>query len=341
MVDSRFFHKQPPTQLKFLAALSGCTIADEDGEMLVHDVASLEDAGALHVSFFDNVKYKTAFSYTKAGFCIAREKYATLAPQGMRLLISTDPYRAYAHIATYFYPPSIRAATITPSATIASTARIGIDCHIAPHVVIGEHVIIGDGCAIDANTVIDDGVIIGKNTRIGALCSLSHCIIGDDVLLHRGVHIGQDGFGFAMGAGGHVKVPQLGRVIIGNNVEIGSGTTIDRGASPDTIIGEGSRIDNLVQIGHNVQLGKHVVMAAQCGVAGSTKIHDYAVLAGQVGVAGHLTIGAGAILAAKSGVTSDIPAGQTYGGIPAVPVKDWHRSHIQLKRLSTLKKTAS
>jgi UDP-3-O-[3-hydroxymyristoyl] glucosamine N-acyltransferase len=157
--------------------------------------------------------------------------------------------------------------------------------------------------------------------------------VGNHVILHRGVHIGQDGFGFALGRGGHVKVPQLGRVIIEDHVEIGSGTCIDRGTGPDTHIGEGSKIDNLVQIGHNVQIGKQSVIVAQVGIAGSTRIGDGAVLGGQVGIAGHLKIGPGVKLAARSGVMEDIPAGAAYGGSPAVPVKDWHRQTLTLNKL--------
>ena len=337
MADPRFFQKQPPLEVHKLAQRASCELND-NSDALVHDVASLTQATREHISFFDNIKYKDAFMQSNAGFCIVKKKYADQAPTNMTLLFHEDPYRAYAHIASYFYPPKAMPATVAKTAIIADSAIIGEGCHIAANVVIGEGVSIGDNTVIGANCVIDNGVVIGNNTKIGALCSLSHCIVGNDVFMHRSVHIGQDGFGFAMGAGGHIKVPQLGRVIIKDSVEIGSGSTIDRGAGPDTIIGEGSRIDNLVQIGHNVRIGKHVVLVSQCGIAGSTTIGDYAILAGQVGVAGHTNIGAGVTLAAKSGVTGDIPAGQTYGGIPAMPVKDWHRNHITLRKLASKKK---
>ena len=174
---------------------------------------------------------------------------------------------------------------------------------------------------------------IGEDTHIGALTTISHAVIGQRVIIHRGVHIGQDGFGFALGRDGHVKVPQLGRVMVDDDVEIGSGTTIDRGTGPDTIIGEGAKIDNLVQIGHNVHIGKRAVVVAQCGISGSTRVGDGAVLGGQVGIAGHLKIGAGAKVAAKSGVMTDIPSGASYGGSPAIPVNDWHRQTIALSRI--------
>ncbi len=203
---------------------------------------------------------------------------------------------------------------------------------------IGAQAVIGDGVVIGANTVIGKGVQIGSGSRIGALCTISHTIMGSQCIIHRGTHIGQDGFGFAMGRGGHVKVPQLGRVMIGSHVEIGSGTCIDRGAGPDTIIGDGCKIDNLVQIAHNVQLGRGCVVVSQVGISGSTVLEDGVVAGGQVGIAGHLTIGAGAMLAARSGVTRNLEGAKAYGGTPAVPIKDWHRQVVALNRL--IKSTA-
>ncbi len=193
---------------------------------------------------------------------------------------------------------------------------IGKGVRIDAGAVIGERVNIGDGCWIGANTVIGDGVEIGDGCRIGALCSISHAIIGKRALIHRGVHIGQDGFGFAPGPKGMIKVPQLGRVLIGNDVEIGSGTCIDRGAGPDTVIGNFCKIDNLVQIGHNVQMGKYVIITGQCGVSGSTQLGDGVMLGGQVGISGHVRIGERAKLAAQAGIMTDVPAGATYGGSP-------------------------
>jgi UDP-3-O-[3-hydroxymyristoyl] glucosamine N-acyltransferase len=279
------------------------------------DVAALDQAGAEQVSFLDNPKYLEQFEKSKAAACFVREKYASRAPKSMALLVTETPYSAYALAAQYFYPPSA-ASGISPHAHIAKTATIGNNCQIAAGVVIGEGCVIGDECNIGANTTI------------------SHSIIGNRAIIHRGVHIGQDGFGFAPGPRGILKVPQLGRVIIGHDVEIGSGSCIDRGAGPDTVIGDGCKIDNLVQIGHNAQLGKMVVIAAGCGIAGSTRIGDGTMLGGQVGIAGHLTIGRGVKIAAQSGVMSDIPDGATYGGGPAMPIKDWHRQTAALKKLA-------
>jgi UDP-3-O-[3-hydroxymyristoyl] glucosamine N-acyltransferase len=249
------------------------------------------------------------------------------------VLLTDDPYRCYALAAQRFYPTARPKAGVAATAIMDATATLGADVSIAAGAVIGANVSIGDRSSIGANSVVGDGVQIGADTHIGALCTLTHTLIGNRVLIHRGVHIGQDGFGFALGREGHVKVPQLGRVVIEDNVEIGSGTTIDRGTGPDTVLGEGTKVDNLVQIGHNVHIGKRAVIIAQCGISGSTRIGDGAVLGGQAGLSGHLKIGAGAKIAAKSGVMNDIPVGATYGGSPAIPVVDWHRQTIALSRL--------
>ena len=334
MVDSRFFANHGPFSAGFLAEVTGATLIDAtQKDIQFKDVCALDRATATDVSFFDNSKYIEQFSSSDAGACFLRQKYVELAPKSMVIFVTEDPYRCYALAAQRFYPaitvtPGIAAtAQIDPAATIDSTATI------AAGAVIGANVVIGANSSVGANSVIAAGVTIGSHTHIGALTSISHALIGNRVMIHRGVHIGQDGFGFALNREGHVKVPQLGRVVIDDDVEIGSGTAIDRGTGPDTVIGEGAKIDNLVQIGHNVQIGKRAVVVAQCGISGSTRVGDGAVLAGQVGLAGHIKIGAGAKIAAKSGIMSDIPAGASYGGYPAVPVVDWHRQTIALSRI--------
>ena len=334
MVDRRFFSNHGPFTVADLVSATGAAlVAGGDTSRAFADVAPLDRATAQDVSFFDNSKYIDQFTSSSAGVCFLRAKFAEQAPKGMLVLVTEDPYRCYAIAAQKFYPAVKFIAGIAPSAVIDPTAKIGADAGIGPGAVIGAHVIIGARSSIGANTVIGDGVEIGEDTHIGALTTISHAVIGQRVIIHRGVHIGQDGFGFALGRDGHVKVPQLGRVMVDDDVEIGSGTTIDRGTGPDTIIGEGAKIDNLVQIGHNVHIGKRAVVVAQCGISGSTRVGDGAVLGGQVGIAGHLKIGAGAKVAAKSGVMTDIPSGASYGGSPAIPVNDWHRQTIALSRI--------
>jgi UDP-3-O-[3-hydroxymyristoyl] glucosamine N-acyltransferase len=187
------------------------------------------------------------------------------------------------------------------------------------------------------NASIARGVVLGSDCVIGPNVTLSHCLVGNRVVIHCGVRVGQDGFGFAMGSGGHVKVPQIGRVVIEDDVEIGANSTIDRGSGPDTVIGRGCKIDNLVMIAHNVQLGAGCIVVAQTGIAGSTTIGAGTVLAAQAGVAGHLTIGPGSQFAARSGVMHDMPAGGRYGGTPAVPMTQWLRQLVTLDRLANRK----
>jgi UDP-3-O-[3-hydroxymyristoyl] glucosamine N-acyltransferase len=335
MVDNRFFANHGPFTAGDLAAATGANLLNPaDAERKLKDVAPLDRAGETEVSFFDNSKYIEQFLRSGAGACFVRAKYIEQAPKTMAILVTEDPYRCYALAAQKFYPAPKPTPGIAPSALVDPSAKIGADVAIAPGAVIGTNVEIGARSSIGANAVIHHGVVIGDDTSIGANSTISHALVGSRVLIHRGVHIGQDGFGFALGREGHVKVPQLGRVVIEDDVEIGSGTTIDRGTGPDTTIGEGTKIDNLVMIGHNVQIGRRAVIIGQVGISGSTRVGDGAVLAGQAGIAGHLKIGAGAKVAAKSGVMNDLPPGTSYGGYPAIPMIDFHRQTIAVQRLA-------
>ena len=198
---------------------------------------------------------------------------------------------------------------------------------------ISEDVIIGEGCYIGENTYIGAGVKLGNECFIANNCSISYAVIGNNLVLHPGARIGQDGFGFAPSNSGITKVPQLGRVVIGNFVEIGANTCIDRGAIDDTIIGDHTKIDNLVQIGHNVNIGSHCIIVAQTGIAGSSHIGDGTMLGGQTGISGHVTVGKKVVLAAQGGIISDVADGEVLGGTPAVPIRQWHKQTIILKKL--------
>jgi UDP-3-O-[3-hydroxymyristoyl] glucosamine N-acyltransferase len=334
MADPRFFTNAGPFPLSRLAEIGEAELAaGVDPDRAIADVAPLDRAGADDVSFLDNRKYVGQFEASGAGACVVDPAFADRAPPGMALLLSPKPYRSYALIAQAFYPrpsavPGIHAAAVVdPTAVVDDTAEIG------PGAVIGAHAAVGPRTRIAANAVVDAGVEIGMDGTIGANASLSHCRIGDRVTIYPGVRIGQDGFGFAMDASGHVKVPQLGRVIVEDDVEIGANTTIDRGAGPDTVIGRGAMIDNLVQIGHNVTVGSGAVIVAQAGVAGSAKIGRFAALGAQSGVVGHITVGDGGRLAAKSGAMRDIEPGAEHGGLPAMPIRQYFRMQTQLLKL--------
>ncbi len=316
MPDVRFFSNQGPFELTRLAEISASRLAPKaDGSRLIRDVRALEAAGPDDLSFFGNSRYGTSFSHSRAGACVVRPGVSRAAPKDMALVLNDDPYKAFALISRAFYPEGTRATGIDPGANVHPTA------------------ILGEGCQVAAGAVIGPGAELGANCTVGANCSLSHCLIGNNVTIHPGARIGQPGFGFAHGGGQPVDLPQLGRVIIEDDVEIGANTTVDRGSGPDTIIGAGCRIDNLVQIAHNVVLGRGCIIAAQCGIAGSTHLGDGVVVGGQAGFAGHLKIGDGARIAAKSGVMRDIPPGEVYGGSPAQPIRQWHRQTAWLNRL--------
>lgn len=339
MADPRFFFVPTSLSLAQIAARVGAELTrPEDGDYLVHDVAALAEAGPSHLAFLDNKKYRDQFASTKAGACIIHPDMASFAPEGVRLLLSRSPYKSYALAAQMLYPEARPAASISPLSSVHPDAKIGEGVHIAAFVTIGAGAEIGNNVWIESHAAIGAGVILGDGVRIGNHATVSHALIGKNTRLYPGVRVGQDGFGFAIDPAGFVKVPQLGRVVIGDHVEIGANATIDRGASGDTVIGSGTWIDNLVQIGHNVKIGRGCILVSQVGVAGSSELGDFVVLAGQVGVAGHLKIGSMAKVAAQSGVTKDIPAGEEWMGYPAMPMKKFLRQTVQLAKNLDLKK---
>jgi len=253
-------------------------------------------------------------------------------PKGCVALVTDAPYLGWARATALFHPRPSVVAGIHPSAIIAPSARIDPSAEIGPLVVIGADVAIGAGCQIAAGAVIGAACVLGAGCRIGAQVTLSHALLGNRVVIYPGARIGQDGFGFAPGPTGMVSVPQLGLVRIGDDVEIGANTTIDRGSAQDTVIGAGTRIDNLVQIGHNVRIGQHCVIVAQAGISGSSVLEDFVVLGGQAGIAGHLTVGRKSRIGAQAGVMADVPPAEDYVGSPAQKVKSFFRQVALLKR---------
>ncbi|OFX02555.1 MAG: UDP-3-O-(3-hydroxymyristoyl)glucosamine N-acyltransferase, partial [Alphaproteobacteria bacterium RIFCSPLOWO2_02_42_7] len=251
--------------------------------------------------------------------------------------VTKYPQRAYALIASAFYPKEKKPGKIDKTAIIDSSAKLGKDVVIGPMAIIGAKTELGDFVEVGAYSVIEEGVSIGENTIIGSHVSISHADIGKCVHIKPGARIGQSGFGFFMDQGdmgGHVPVPQLGRVIIHDYVEIGANTTVDRGSGADTIIGLGTRIDNLVQVAHNVHFGKGCVMVAQSGVAGSTKLGDYVAAGGQAGIANNLKIGSGARIAAQCGIMRDVEPQEILIGSPGMPLKSFYRQVAVLKKLA-------
>ncbi|PHQ69768.1 MAG: UDP-3-O-(3-hydroxymyristoyl)glucosamine N-acyltransferase [Sneathiella sp.] len=342
MPDFRFFNRQGPFSLRDLAKLPDVKLADTvDLDILISDVKPLDQAGAGDLTFLSNPKYVEAFRKTQATACIATEKALKDVPDGVVILLSADPYKAYARIANKFYLPELGQGNIHPTAVIAPTVTLGHNVSVGAYAVIEEGVVIGDNTIVGPQCFLNRNVQLGKDSRLGAHVTLSHCLVGDNVSIYTGAKIGQDGFGFAPDAAGHIKIPQLGRVVIGSSVEIGANTTIDRGAGPDTLIGDGTWIDNLVQIGHNVRVGKGCIIVSQTGISGSTTLEDFVVIGGQVGLAGHLTIGAGAQVSAKSGVMTNIPAGEIYAGMPARPRRQFFRQVAVLSKLSKSKGSLS
>jgi UDP-3-O-[3-hydroxymyristoyl] glucosamine N-acyltransferase len=250
------------------------------------------------------------------------------------LLRAHNPYYAYAKALDLFYSSAKQITPqIMPSAYVSPSVKIGKNCYIGHNVIIEDEVEIGDESVIASGTIIDFGVKIGCRARIDSNVSISHAIIGDDVVILPGARIGQDGFGFATEKGVHKKIYHIGRVLIGNDVEIGANSCIDRGSMNDTIIEDLCRIDNLVQIGHNAHIKKGVILVSQVGIAGSSIIGSYCALGGQVGVAGHITIADGVQIAGQGGVIQNIKEPGVMAGTPAVPIRDWHRQTIIMKKL--------
>lgn len=330
--DPRFFARTGPHPLAAVVAAAGGDAA-ADGEVLLHGIAPLQVATGQTVSFLDNRRYLDALKATGAGAVLVHPALASHVPAGTIAIRTSQPYLAWARVAALFHPAPPARPGIHPSAVIDPAAQVDATAEIGPLAVIEAGAEIGPGCRIAAHAVIGAGVVVGAQCRIGAGVSVSHAVLGMRVALHPGVRVGQDGFGFAPGPDGFTTVPQLGRVLIGDDVEVGANTTIDRGSASDTVIGAGSRIDNLVQIGHNVRLGRCCVIVAQVGISGSTVLGDFVQLGGQAGLTGHLTIGSGARIGAQAGVMGDVPEKAEYVGAPAMPARQFFREYTTMRKM--------
>ena len=342
MSDPTFFPAPKPATVADVCSWTGATVDDERAAYVVlQGVGPLDAAGPGDLTFLDNKKYVDRLAETRASACLVHGRFADRVPEGVVALVTADPYRAFATVVGRFYPAALKlegaygeSGGISPAAHVHAAARLEPGVTVEPGAVIGARAEIGTGSVIGANAVIGHDVRIGRNCHVASGTTLIHCLVGNRVIIHSGTRIGQDGFGFAMGPKGHQKVPQIGRVVIQDDVEIGANCTIDRGANRDTVIGEGTKIDNLVQIAHNVVVGRHCVIVSQVGVSGSTVLGDFVVLAGQAGITGHLTIGSGAQIGAQAGVMTDVGPGVRIAGSPGKPVREYAREIATLKKLA-------
>jgi len=343
-----FFERAGPFPLQVIAAKLGAELghhADRTAE--IEDVKTLGCAGPQHLAFFDNRKYLSQLATTRAGGCLVAPSFAARVPASTAVLQTKTPYSAFAFALRLFYVDALHSVAARSDdergrgGFIHASARIDEGVKIEPGAVIGAEARIASGTTIAAGAVVGYRVVIGADCYVGAGATLTHCLIGERVIIHAGVRIGQDGFGFAMGPKGHLKVPQVGRVIIGDDVEIGANSTVDRGALNDTTIGEGTKIDNLVQVGHNAIIGRHCVIVAQTGIAGSAQLGDFVVMGGHSGVVGHVKIGDGAQIAGMAHVKDDVPPGARMGGTPAVPFNEWAREVAALKHLAAKNRNRS
>lgn len=335
MADKNFYNIKENVTLKEAAEVMSAVISEENrNDEIIVGIASMSAAGPDDICFFYDRKSKEEAAQIKAKACVTTEMLKSFLPQGIVVLLCDNPKEAFIRLCEYMYSEKKPTSGIDVSAKVSSSAKIGQNCFIGANVVIEDNVAIGDNCVIEANVVICHDCKIGNNCRIGSNASIAYSIIGNDCYIYSGARIGFDGFGFQLMNYRHHRIPQLGRVIIGNDVEIGANTCVDRGALEDTVIGDGCRIDNLVQIAHNDKLGRGCVVVSQVGIAGSCTLGDFVVLGGQVGLADHLNIGSGAQIAAQSGVMRDVDNGAVMMGSPCVPFKDYMRQVSFLQKNS-------
>ncbi|WP_029355839.1 UDP-3-O-(3-hydroxymyristoyl)glucosamine N-acyltransferase [Bosea sp. 117] len=344
MSDPFFTSARTPLSVAELCALSGGTVAArsrQEGvdERSVTGIAPVDQAGPDDLTFLETVRHAADLRVTRAGVCFTLERFAELAPPTTTVVIVAKPQAAFVAASRRLYDDQLRPSSIFGHHGVAAGAFVHPQARIEDDVTIDPGAVVGPGAEIGAGSVIAAGAVIGPHVRIGRGCSIGpgasviHALLGDRVIVHPGARIGQDGFGYLGGARGHAKIPQVGRVILQDDVEIGAGTTIDRGGIRDTVIGEGTKIDNLVQIAHNVVIGRHCIVVSQTGIAGSARLGDFVMLGGQVGVIGHVEIGDGAQIAATSNVKDNVPPGVQWGGSPAKPMREWFREVMALQRL--------
>ena len=317
------------------AAVGGTLRGDPDAT--ITGVAPLDRASSHHLTFLASAKYAPLFAATGAGVALVAPDLAEVAGPVRARVVVDKPQDAMLALLATLYPASPRQPGIHSTVVIGRGASLGEEVTLGPYVVIGAGARIGARVQLDAHVAVGDGVVIGDDCRIYAGATLyPHTVLGERVRVHAGARLGSDGFGYVFRGGAHEKIPHVGRCVVESDVEIGANTTIDRGSIDDTVIGAGTKIDNLVHVAHNVRIGRLCLIMAQVGIAGSVRVEDGCIIAGQVGIAGHHTIGKGATLAAQAGVFGDIPAGETWSGYPARPHREALRAQAALFKLSTV-----
>lgn len=336
--DPRFFPSAGPRRLAEIAAAAEARFAGE-AERIFTDVAPLALAGPEDVAFYEGRRHIAALKATRAGAVLLPAGTEADLPAGTIALICAAPQLAYARVAALFHPRPRPVPGIHPTAVVGEGATIGEGCEIGPFAVIGARAEIGPGCIIGPHAVVGDGCVLGAGCILRSHASLLHCLAGVAVVLNEGARVGGEGYGFVTTPmGEHVTVPQIGRVILGDAVEIGVNACVDRGAGGDTVLGPGTRLDNLVQIGHNVKTGRGCVIVAQVGIAGSAELGDFVVVAAQAGVVGHITVGSKARVGAQAGVMNDVPPGTDVVGSPAWPARETMRAFARLRQLAAAPK---
>ncbi|EIM78160.1 UDP-3-O-[3-hydroxymyristoyl] glucosamine N-acyltransferase [Nitratireductor aquibiodomus RA22] len=340
MKDPDFFPPARRITAGEVASLTGAELVrPELAEVVIEGVAAASEGGAGMLVFIEGKRNAELVRNTTAAAVLCKREAAGHCPDTVAVLIVDKPQVAFAEITRLLFPQAMSPGSMTGETGISARASVAADAVledgviVEPGAVIGAGVMIGRGTTIAPNAVVGAFTRIGRDSYVGPGASVQCAMIGDRVILHAGVRIGQDGFGYLPGARGLEKLPQIGRVVIQDDVEIGANTTVDRGALVDTVIGQGTKIDNLVQVAHNVRIGRSCVIAGNCGLSGSVTLGDFVMLGGRVGIADHINIGTGAQLAASSGVMNDVPAGERWAGSPAQPIREAFRELAALRGL--------
>jgi UDP-3-O-[3-hydroxymyristoyl] glucosamine N-acyltransferase len=332
--DLRFHPYAGPQTLAAVATAAGGRTEGGDPERRFDGVAPLAEAGPGEVSFIAERRYRDALRATGAGAVVLQPAFAIDVPAGVVPILTDTPQLGFSRVAALFHPPPPPRAGVHPTAVVGEGAVIGEGTEVGAYAVVGEGARIGRNCVIHPHAAVGPGVEIGDDCRLHAHSSVSHALLGRGVVLHPGARVGQEGFGFAPTAEGRFEtMPQLGRVVLGDEVQIGANACVDRGAQGDTVLGPGTRLDNLVQVGHNVSTGRGCILVAQSGVSGSAVLGDFVTIAAQAGLAGHLRIGSKARVGAQAGVINDVPGGMDVLGSPAWPVRETWRAIARLRKL--------